>query len=95
MILEEKAMRKDTNGNTYFQTVAKYDANLDGDRLTVNGHYLPIVHKYGWAYKVTDTKILTGYTPQEFWRQFFEDEFWRFHMVNICRHIVEHGKAIA
>lgn len=95
MILEEKAMRKDATGRTYFQTVAKYDANLDGDRLTVNGHYLPIVHKYGWAYKVTNTQILTGYTPQEFWRQFFEDEFWRFHMVKICRHIVEHGRAIA
>lgn len=102
MLLQDLRLAKDAQGNfiqlengTYKRDLVNaYDVTIDGDKLIVNGMFLPIVYDPKWAICLRCTKILTTYSPDEFWKHFFEDEFWRDKMTKVCAHVEKHGRTI-
>ena len=92
MTLHKYTAEQKADGTWQRVHVDQYDVTLEGNRLNVDGHLIPITYAPGWAWRVLKTQIQTNETPEDFFRKNFLNEFWSDKMISICDHVRKYGK---
>ena len=73
---------------------ATFKCDTENQRIYCDDKYISFRHDFGcgFAYQVRKTFIRSLYELDEFWKEFFDDEFWYSFQRKMAEHIRKYGK---